>query len=66
MKIFLTEVEKEGIRYAGPNILAETWELAEEAALINDLILIGELKEIVADGTLIHYLEQGLAPRTLH
>ena len=66
MKVFLTEVEKEGKRYAGPNILAETWEFAEEAATLNDLILIGELQEIVADGTVIHYLEHGLEPRTLH
>tara|TARA_R100001460_G_scaffold65361_1_gene105659 strand:- start:180 stop:380 length:201 start_codon:yes stop_codon:yes gene_type:complete len=66
MKIFLTEVEQDGKRYAGPNILAETWELAEEAAEFNNLILIGELQEIVADGTVIHYLEHGLEPRTLH
>ena len=66
MKIFLTEVEKEGKRYAGPNILVETWELAEEAATFNGLILIGEFQEIVADGTVMHYLERDIEPRTLH
>jgi len=66
MKIFLTEFEQDGKRYAGPNILAENWELAEEAAMFNNLILVGELQEIVADGTVMHYLDHGVTPRTLH
>tara|TARA_R100001480_G_scaffold96493_1_gene101441 strand:+ start:187 stop:387 length:201 start_codon:yes stop_codon:yes gene_type:complete len=66
MKVFLTEVEKEGKRYAGPNILAETWEFAEEAATLNDLILVGELQEIVVDSTVMDSLEQNIEPPTLH
>jgi len=66
MKVFITEVEKEGKRYAGPNILAETWEFAEEAATLNDLILIGELQEIVVDSTVMNYLEQNIETPTLH
>lgn len=66
MKVFLTEVEKEGKRYAGPNILAETWEFAEEAATLNDLILIGELQEIVVDSTVMNSLEQNIETPTLH
>ena len=66
MKVFLTEVEKEGKRYAGPNILAETWEFAEEAATLNDLILVGELQEIVVDSTVMNYLEQNIETPTLH
>jgi hypothetical protein len=66
MKVFLTEVEKEGKRYAGPNILAETWEFAEEAATLNDLILIGELQEIVVDHTVMNSLEQNIETPTLH
>jgi len=66
MKVFLTEVEKEGKRYAGPNIFAENWEFAEEAATLNDLILIGELQEIVVDNTVMNYLEQHIESPTLH
>jgi len=66
MKVFLTEVEKEGKRYAGPNILAETWEFAEEAATLNNLILVGELQEIVVDSTVMNSLEQNIETPTLH
>ena len=66
MKIFLTEIEKEGRRYAGPNIFAETWELAQEAAQFNNLILVGEFVEIIADGDSMHYLEKHTKPKTLH
>ena len=66
MKIFLTEIEKEGRRYAGPNILAETWELAQEAAQFNNLILVGEFVEIIADGDSMNYLEKHTKPKTLH
>ena len=66
MKIFLTEVEEDGKRYAGPNILAETWEFAEEAAALNNLILVGELQEIVVDSTVMNYLEQHIESPTLH
>ena len=42
MKIFLTEMEDDGKRYAGPNILAVNWEEAEQAYKYNNLILVGE------------------------
>ena len=47
MKIFLTEVEEDGKRYAGPNILAEDWKKAEQAAKFNNLILVGEFQVII-------------------
>ena len=66
MKIFLTEVEEDGKRYAGPNILAEDWQKAEQAAKHNNLILIGEFVEIVADGELMHYIDKVEDTRVLH
>ena len=41
MKIFLTEIEEKGKKYAGPNIVAENLEEAEEAAKANNLIVVG-------------------------
>ena len=66
MKIFLTEVEEDGKRYAGPNILAEVWKKAEQAAKFNNLILVGEFVEIVTDGDLMHYVEKFEDKRVLH
>ena len=40
MKIFLTEMTKDGKTFAGPNIVAESIEEAEEAAESNNLTLL--------------------------
>ena len=45
MKIFLTEMTKDGKTFAGPNIVAESIEEAEEAAESNNLTLLGEFKD---------------------
>tara|TARA_R100000388_G_scaffold38034_1_gene29434 strand:+ start:275 stop:475 length:201 start_codon:yes stop_codon:yes gene_type:complete len=66
MKIFLTEMEDDGKRYAGPNILAVNWEEAEQAAKYNNLILVGEFVEIVTEGGLMHYVEEKKAVEVLH
>ena len=66
MKIFLTEVEEDGKRYAGPNILAATIKEAEQAAKYNNLILVGEFVEIVTEGGLMHYVEEKEAVEVLH
>jgi|TARA_R100001126_G_scaffold93973_2_gene64608 hypothetical protein len=66
MKIFLTEMEDDGKRYAGPNILAVNWEEAEQAAKYNNLILVGEFVEIVTEGGLMHYVEEKEAVEVLH
>jgi hypothetical protein len=57
MKIYLTEMEEHGKKYAGPNILAETLQEAEEAAEANGLTLLGEFVEIVTERGLMHYIE---------
>lgn len=46
MKIFLTEIEAYGTTFTGPNIVASTFEKAEEAALKNGLVVVGELDSI--------------------
>lgn len=66
MKIFLTEMEDEGKRYAGPNILAPDWEEAEQAAKYNNLILVGEFVEIVTEGGLMHYIDETEKTKILH
>jgi hypothetical protein len=43
MKIFLTELEAYGTLFSGPNIIASTFERAEEAATRNNLVVVGEL-----------------------
>ena len=50
-------MEEHGQKYAGPNILAETLQEAEEAAKANGLILLGEFVEIVTEKGLMHYVE---------
>ena len=57
MKIYLTEMEQHGKKFAGPNIVAETLQEAEEAAEANGLTLLGEFVEIVTEDGLMHYLE---------
>ena len=50
-------MEEHGQKYAGPNILAETLQEAEEAAEANGLTLLGEFVEIVTERGLMHYVE---------
>ena len=57
MKIYLTEMEQHGKKFAGPNIVAETLQEAEEAAEANGLTLLGEFVEIVTERGLMHYIE---------
>ena len=49
MKIFLTEMEAYGTTFAGPNIIASTFEKAEQAAAQNHLVVVGELDSIYVD-----------------
>jgi|TARA_R100001460_G_scaffold82048_1_gene123027 hypothetical protein len=61
-------MEEQGKKYAGPNIVAENLEEAEEAAKANNLIVIGEFVELMVDNGLMHYLEEDLQnkDRVLH
>ena len=52
MKIFLTEIEAYGTTFAGPNIIASTYEKAEEAAAQNHLVVVGELDSIYVNDEL--------------
>jgi len=52
MKIFLTEMEAYGTTFAGPNIVASTFEKAELAAAQNHLVVVGELDSIYVDDKL--------------
>ena len=52
MKIFLTEIEAYGTTFAGPNIVASTYEQAELAAAQNHLVVVGELDSIYIDDDL--------------
>jgi hypothetical protein len=61
MKIFLTEFDAYGTTFAGPNIIAETFEKADEAAAKNGLIVVGELDSI-AHGNVIPLKQD----RTIH
>ena len=68
MKIFLTEIEEKGEKYAGPNIVAENLAEAQEAAKANNLIVVGEFIELVVGSGLMHYLEEEIhnKNRVLH
>jgi len=52
MKIFLTEIEAYGTTFAGPNIVASSYEKAELAAAQNHLVVVGELDSIYVDDNL--------------
>ena len=52
MKIFLTEIKAYGTTFAGPNIVASTYEQAELAAAQNHLVVVGELDSIYIDDEL--------------
>ena len=43
MATFITEVEKNGEKYAGPEINALSWEDAENQAQEQGVVLVGEL-----------------------
>ena len=49
MKIYLTEMEIYGKVFAGPNIVASSFEKADEAASQSGLIVIGELDTLVVN-----------------
>ena len=68
MKIFLTEIEEKGKKYAGPNIVAENLTEAEEAAKVNNLVVVGEFVELIVNNGLMHYLEEDMKnkDRVLH
>ena len=66
MKIFLTEMTKDGITHPGPNIIAESIEEAKAAAESNNLILLGEFKEIFIHNDLMSYLDEQLSDKVLH
>ena len=68
MKIFLTEIEEKGKKYAGPNIVAENLAEAEEAAKANNLVVVGEFVELVVGSGLMNYLEEEIhnKDRVLH
>ena len=52
MKIFLTEIEAYGTTFAGPNIVASSYENAELAAAQKHLVVVGELDSIYIDDEL--------------
>ena len=58
MKIYLTRFIWDGSEYAGPNIHAETFEIAEAIAEYHGLKVDGELTDIVGveknDGEVLH------------
>jgi hypothetical protein len=49
MKIYLTEMEVYGKVFAGPNIVAPSFEKAEQAAEQSGLIVVGELDSLVVN-----------------
>lgn len=49
MKIYLTEMEIYGKVFAGPNIVASSFEKADEAASQSGLTVIGELDSLVVN-----------------
>ena len=49
MKIYLTEMEVYGKVFAGPNIVASSFEKADEAASQSGLTVIGELDSLVVN-----------------
>jgi hypothetical protein len=66
MKIFLTEFEMNNMRFPGPNIVAASWEVAEQAAADNNLILVGELDNICVDSTGSYSYKDLPQERTIH
>ena len=67
MKIYLTEMEEQGKKYAGPNIVAPYLKEAQEAAKANNLVIIGEFTDIYVTEGLMHYSDdEPIIYRVLH
>jgi len=68
MKIFLTEIEAYGTTFAGPNIIAPTYEKAEQAAAQNNLVVVGELDSLYVDDELESHINTipKESDRTIH
>ena len=67
MKIFLTEMIKNGKKYAGPNIIAASLVEAEEAAEANGLSVVGEFTDIYVESGFMHFSDdESIINRTLH
>lgn len=66
MKIFLTEMTKDGEVFPGPNIIAQDSKQAKEVADYNGLILLGEFKEIFFKNELMSYIDEDITNRVLH
>jgi len=47
MKIFITSFTREGKEYAGPEIIALSWDIASGIAESSGLTLVGELTDII-------------------
>ena len=66
MKIFLTEMSKDGEVFPGPNIVAISLKEAEAAARSNGLTVVGEFKEILIQDELMSYFDEKLTGKILH
>ena len=68
MKIFLTEIEAYGTTFEGPNIIAPTYEKAEQAAAQNNLVVVGELDSLYVDDELESHINTipKESDRTIH
>ena len=67
MKIYLTEMEEQGKKYAGTNIVAPNLKEAQEAAKANNLVIIGEFTDIYVTEGLMHYSDdEPIIYRVLH
>jgi len=66
MKIFLTEMTKDGEVFPGPNIIALDLTEAKAAAESNGLTLVGEFKEILIQNDLMSYFDEKLTDKILH
>ena len=47
MRIYLTSFVYLGDEYAGPEIIADSWDMADEIAEPHGLIVIGELTDLI-------------------
>ena len=54
------------MRFPGPNIVAASWKVAEQAAADNNLILVGELDNICVDSTGSYSYKDLPQERTIH
>ena len=66
MKIYLTEFEINGLRVQGPNIVASSWDIAAQAAEENNLILTGQLDNILVDSTGNYTYQDLTTDRVIH